>query len=161
MWTSDSGFQFIFITWSEETYYHSCREHSFYISIGFAIPKVPSCRKPMGMESGRILNSSITASTGLPGYPSYKARLNTNAGWFAAKQNPNQWLQVDFGSVTQVTAISTQGYYYGNSWVKSYTLSYSNTGLEPFRSYHQQSLKKVLFINSVFRQNGVVYLLYS
>ena len=106
-----------------------------------------------------MLNSSITASTAWPGYPSYKARLNANAGWFAAKQSPNQWLQVDFGSVTQLTAISTQGYYYGNSWVKSYTLSYSNTGLEPFRPYQQQSLKKV-FSLTVFLVNMESYTCY-
>ena len=96
------------------------------------------------MENGQIPNSAITASTiWSEYYAAYYGRLNSERGWFAGKQDAHQWLQIDFGEVTQVTAISTQGYYKLNRWVKSYTLSYSNTGLEPFTPYKQQHYTKV------------------
>ena len=97
------------------------------------------------MENGRIPNSAITASTiWSEYYAAYYGRLNSERGWFAGTQDVHQWLQVDFGEVTQVTAISTQGYNSAlNRYVKSYTLSYSNTGLEPFTPYKQQHYTKV------------------
>lgn len=104
------------------------------------------------MENLQIPNSAITASSSWPGsaYLPYKGRLNSKEGWFAYYQDTNQWFQVDFGGVTQVTGISTQGYSYLDRWVTSYTLSYSNTGLAPFTPYQQQSFTKVEFIDTRF-----------
>ena len=111
------------------------------------------------MENGQIPNSAIKASTIWSGYyAAYYGRLNSERGWFAGKQDAHQWLQIDFGEDTQVTAISTQGYYKLNRWVKSYTLSYSNTGLEPFTPYKQQRYPKVhvLLIVSGFHRCEVL-----
>lgn len=52
------------------------------------------------------------------------------------------WLQVDFGAETQVTGISTQGFYDSDFWVKSYSLRYSNNG-SYFEQYQPESRNKV------------------
>ena len=114
-----------------------------------------SCLKPLGMESGQIPNSAITASSELPPNPYWapsNSRLHFKGGhaplrygaWIPRKQDNNQWLQVDFGTKTKVTAISTQGYYTARHWVKSYSLRYSNDG-SYFQQYQPQSYTKVAF----------------
>ena len=109
------------------------------------------------MENGQIPNSAITASTiWSERYAAYYGRLNSERGWFTGKWDAHPWLEIDFGEVTQVTAISTQGYL--NHWVKSYSLNYSNTGLEPFTPCKQQRYPKVhvLLIVSGFHRCEVL-----
>jgi len=94
-----------------------------------------SCFLPLGMESGHLPDSALSAST------SYNAnhipqfsRLNKipasgKAGaWSSSKNDGNQWLQVYFGRETTVTKVATQGRYDDNQWVMSYSLSYSVDG---------------------------------
>ena len=93
--------------------------------------------KPLGMESGAIPDSSITASsTYLPSYPPHSARLNKNRlGWAPKTNAAGEWIQVDLGKVKEVTAVATQGENRVKSyWVKSYILQYSNDG-KTFTSY--------------------------
>ena len=81
------------------------------------------------MESGRISSASLTASShsGPDSFPA-NARLHFKQGaWSPRIADHNQWLQVDFGINTQVIGISTQGHI--PSYVKSYSLNYSNDGL--------------------------------
>ena len=118
--------------------------------VGFPIPELPTCRHPLGMESGHIPNSAITASSKLSiVYGPENARLHYQGeagrvgAWIPLYQDHNQWLQVDFGSVTQITGISTQGYYNADHWVKSYTLQYSDNGYS-FKPYQQSGHTKVL-----------------
>ena len=85
--------------------------------IGFPIPEISqSCRNPLGMESGQIPNSAITASSQLtPAYGPENARLHFKGtpgrlgAWILLRNDHGQWLQVDFGRETQVTGIATQG----------------------------------------------------
>ena len=118
---------------------------------GFPVPEVSSCRKPLGMESGQIPNSAVTASSQLGGaYGPENARLHYKGGvgrlgaWIPLTQDHSQWLQVDFGAETQVTGISTQGYYNADHWVKSYSLKYSTDGSN-FHHYQPDSHTKVEF----------------
>ena len=118
--------------------------------VGFPIPELPTCRHPLGMESGHIPNSAITASSKLSiVYGPENARLHYQGeagrvgAWIPLHQDHRQWLQVDFGSVTQITGISTQGYYNADHWVKSYTLQYSDNGYS-FKPYQQSGHTKVL-----------------
>ena len=60
--------------------------------------------------------------------------------WVAGKKDPNQWLQVDFGNESRVTAIDTQGRTghlcdWCNNWVKKYKVSYSldNATFHPYK----------------------------
>jgi len=83
------------------------------------------------MESGKIPNASVTASSQKsPLEPPEYARLHFNKGaWTMEPIGNNPWLQVAFGTDTQVTGISTQGHPLFQYWVKSYSLRYSNDGL--------------------------------
>ena len=51
-----------------------------------------------------------------------------------------QWLEVDLGTKTQISGISIQGHPNNPSWVKSYSLRYSNNGVffEVYSSPEQQ-----------------------
>lgn len=107
-------------------------------------PTSSTCSYALGMESGQITDSQISASSvWSSSYSPYKARLNSQSGWYAYTSNVNQWLQVDFEKITKVTGIATQSYYNSYDRVTSYTLSYSNTGFDSFIPYQQQSFTKV------------------
>ena len=94
-----------------------------------------SCFLPLGMESGHLPDSAISASTSYDAnhIPQF-GRLNKipasgKAGAWCAKSNDvKQWLQVSFGQQTTVTKVATQGRHKYNQWVTSYTLSYSVDG---------------------------------
>ncbi|XP_078346319.1 LOW QUALITY PROTEIN: SCO-spondin-like [Oculina patagonica] len=128
---------------------------------GFPIPNVvSSCKDPLGMESGLIPNSAITASsTKGAAYGPENARLNFEGasgrygGWFSAKNDHRQWLQVNFGKKTHLTGIATQGYWNTLRFVKSYTLQYSNDGFS-FQQYQPESYTKTFSANN--DQNGIV-----
>ncbi|XP_078367586.1 uncharacterized protein LOC144651502 isoform X2 [Oculina patagonica] len=93
------------------------------------------CPVPVGMESGAILDSQITASTVFSDYYSaHEARLHFKAeegkggGWSPDQRDYNQWLQVDFQQMTRVTRIATQGIKADFEWVTEYKLQYGDDG---------------------------------
>ncbi|XP_078700024.1 uncharacterized protein LOC144926863 [Branchiostoma floridae x Branchiostoma belcheri] len=87
------------------------------------------CLEPLGLESGRIEDSSITASSSWSNtHHSYYARLNKIKGtgsWVGGVNIPGQWLQVDLGGVAKVQGVITQGRANTGQWVKSYNLQFS------------------------------------
>ena len=93
-----------------------------------------SCFLPLGMESGHLPDSSLSASTSYgANYVPQFGRLNQivsgKAGAWCAKSNDgNQWLQISFGRQTTVTKVATQGRYDADHRVTSYSLSYSVDG---------------------------------
>ncbi|KAG9349604.1 hypothetical protein JZ751_028052 [Albula glossodonta] len=100
--------------------------------------ELDGCSVPLGMESGRISNHQITASSTAsswfsgPWHP-WLARLNklgaVNA-WQAKNNNMQQWLQVELKDVKKITGIVTQGAKSLGSemYVTEYTLEYSKDG---------------------------------
>jgi len=88
------------------------------------------------MQSRAIPDSSITASSYYHVvFPPEDGRLHKESSinpgmWSPADaRRHGEWLQVDLGKVTMVTAIATQGKPHGSDeWVKSYSLKYSNNG---------------------------------
>ena len=100
----------------------------------------------LGMESGAIADSQITASSEWNVYLSSKrARLYTKeigiggGAWSSLTIDLNQWLQVDLGKITPVTHVATQG---RNSWsplqmVTKYKLQFSDDGAS-FLFYKRQ-----------------------
>ena len=104
--------------------------------------------KALGMESGAIADSQITASSEWSVYHSSKrARLYTKdigieigrGAWSSLTSDLNQWLQVDLGKITPVTHVATQG---RNSWspaqmVTKYKLQFSDDGAS-FLFYKRQ-----------------------
>ena len=98
------------------------------------------------MESGKIPDSRITATSEWNSlYGAANARLNfaKNSGsWSSKANNLNQWLQVDFKYTATITDILTQGRGRHNQWVRSYTVSYSNDGVN-FKPYQKSGKDKV------------------
>ncbi|KAK3717080.1 hypothetical protein QZH41_009449, partial [Actinostola sp. cb2023] len=92
-----------------------------------------SCNEPLGLQNGWIENSAITASSNWdPQHMAWRARLHMKkqgsfiGGWTARVNHDSQWIQVDFGRSTRVTAVGTQGREDSDQWVTKYTLSYGN-----------------------------------
>ena len=98
------------------------------------------------MENERIPDARISASSqsnsAANGRLHFK-RVRRRAGaWIPqriCKNNTGQWLQVDFGSLTTITGIATQGSENRTQWVQNYTLSYSDDG-NNFTSYQRDKV---------------------
>ena len=97
------------------------------------IDPVKAVCKPLGMESGKILDSAIKASSVYSsGFVPHHGRLNLNrglCGWAPAyAKKDTSWIRVDLGDTTSVTGVATQGRCnsYNNHWATSYTVSYSS-----------------------------------
>lgn len=98
---------------------------------------------PLGMESGAIHDSQISASSIWRGnHAAHQARLHFKAGggksgsWSSRVNNNNQWLQVDLQLATRVTGIATQGRNAYSQWVKRYKLEYGEDG-HTFKFYRK------------------------
>jgi hypothetical protein len=102
------------------------------------------------MESGRILDSAITASS----HYDYRlipanGRLNTNRGSCAWATSivgkESAWIQVDLVDIIWVTGVATQGRCsQWQQWVTSYTVSYSTDG-EIWEFYKESGSTKVRY----------------
>ncbi|KAL9953929.1 hypothetical protein ACROYT_G041405 [Oculina patagonica] len=119
------------------------------------------CQPALGMETGSILESQITASSiHSAHFSATKGRLRTATGggcWATGVNDVNQWLQIDLLSqYTEVTSVATQGRINYDQWVTSYKLQYSNDGVN-FQYYKEQgqNADKVFVGNT--DQNSVVY----
>uniref|UniRef100_A0A8U8B4R9 Uncharacterized protein n=1 Tax=Geospiza parvula TaxID=87175 RepID=A0A8U8B4R9_GEOPR len=120
--------------------------------------EVDGCSLPLGMESGEIKNTQITASSTKTSWfntwDASLARLNQNGkmnAWRAKFNNNQQWLQIDLLTVKKITAIATQGVtsMSAENFVKTYILLYSNEGFE-WKSYTEgsSSMPKVFLGNA-------------
>ena len=104
---------------------------------------------PLGLEDKRVHNKMIRASS----YYNYwcgpwNGRLNGRrhgrygGAWCAKRRDRRQWLQIDFGALTKVYRIASQGRQNSAQWVKSYSLSYSKNGYK-FITYKEGGRTKV------------------
>ena len=100
------------------------------------------------MQNNQIPDSAITASTSYNSYMGpengrlhFQSKSGEYGAWAVSTNNHFQWFQVDFGSFTKVTALSTQGRQDGNWWVKTFTLSFSYDGVF-FEDYKEDNLTK-------------------
>ncbi|KAM6035110.1 LOW QUALITY PROTEIN: contactin-associated protein-like 4 [Theristicus caerulescens] len=81
-------------------------------------------------------SSSDLSSSHSPGF----ARLNRRegaGGWSPLVSNKYQWLQIDLGERTEITAVATQGGYGSSDWVTSYLLMFSDSG-QNWKQYRQE-----------------------
>ncbi|XP_068726464.1 lactadherin-like [Montipora capricornis] len=107
------------------------------------------CNRPMGMQTGRIKNNMITASSFKDRYHSpWLARLQRKrsgryAGtWMAKYNNYYQWLEVDFGKASKIIKIATQGRQDAPMWVTQYYVTRSLDALR-FKQYEERNSLKV------------------
>ncbi|XP_041453731.1 lactadherin-like [Lytechinus variegatus] len=89
----------------------------------------------MGVEDGRIPDSSLTSSSYriIDGFPlsAQNGRLNggidsnRNACWLAVVDDPDKWVKIDVGKTSLITGIIVQGRYMMHRWVTSLKVSHS------------------------------------
>ena len=126
----------------------------------------------MGMESGKILNKQITASSEWNAHhAAHQGRLNfqevveggKSGSWSARENDKNQWLQVDLlREESVVTSVATQGrnshplWSRHEQWVKSYKLQYSNNGVnfKYYKDARQSTAKVRLKMASIYTGNA-------
>ena len=106
------------------------------------------CSQPLGMESGKIKNEQITASTFLKHYEPYEGRLNLKGGrgWYPEYNRQTEYLQIDFKRAINITAVATQGKSNVKGmldvYVKEYKLSLSDNG-KNWKEYTENDTTKV------------------
>ena len=78
------------------------------------------------MQTNWIQDAAITASSihDLEHDPG-RARLHGNGAWMPLIQSADQFLQIDFGDETNVSAVAIQGHPEKEFWVSKYSLSFS------------------------------------
>jgi hypothetical protein len=110
------------------------------------------CDMPLGVEEGEVADQLMSASShSVHSCSPQFGRLNgyRSAGAWCAKRNDgNQWLQVDFGAMTRVTRVATQGRRGSAQWVKTYSVSYSKKGYG-FAFYRERGRTKVRILDDV------------
>nr|XP_054767123.1 lactadherin-like [Lytechinus pictus] len=89
----------------------------------------------MGVEDGRIPDSSLTSSSYqiLGGFLflAQNGRLNggidsnRSAGWLAVDDDQDRWVMIDVGQTSLITGIIVQGRHMEHQWVTSLKVSYS------------------------------------
>ncbi|KAL9982723.1 hypothetical protein ACROYT_G004806 [Oculina patagonica] len=140
------------LTW----YSRNCMRLELYgCKEGFTPVPGPVCMESLGMETGKIPDSDITASSHYNIYSLPKfSRLNlvavsshTYGCWASKASDLNQWLQVKFGQRVEIKRVATQGRHNVDQWVKSYTLNYSSDGLV-FEQYQTNKNETVFSGNS-------------
>ncbi|XP_065683392.1 uncharacterized protein LOC100215503 isoform X1 [Hydra vulgaris] len=93
------------------------------------------CYDPMGMQGFQIPNSAITASGQLSSTtPPGAGRLylkngNSLDGAWCARNETNQWLQIDFGQSEKLTYLAFQGKANSDAYIKGFYLKYSMDGV--------------------------------
>lgn len=120
--------------------------------------------KALGMESGAIADSQITASSQYSAAHGWiRARLNMkingklSGGWSVARGEKSPWIQVDLLHVTTVKGVATQGRNRVSQWVTTYKLQYSNDG-QTFNDYKEEGQSAVKVIVYIAKCKVIVYI---
>ncbi|PFX15614.1 Tolloid-like protein 2 [Stylophora pistillata] len=121
------------------------------------------CSIPLGMESGRIHDSFVTALDSHDDFPASSARLNGKSAW--CSDYPDSlleplYLQIDLKRITTISAIATQGFYppvelmsLRMGRVSKYQLKYSMDGVS-WQLYRNRDNATILPGNK--KRNGTV-----
>ncbi|KFP44560.1 Neuropilin-2, partial [Chlamydotis macqueenii] len=106
-----------------------------YFLIQQEVPENFQCNVPLGMESGRISNMQISASSTYSDgrWTPQQSRLNSDDnGWTPNVDSNKEYLQVDLHFLTVLTAIATQGAISRETqngyYVRTYKLEVSTNG---------------------------------
>lgn len=104
---------------------------------------IVDCSEALGLESGKVNDSQLSASSHFPMFSPLEGRLNNEKAWCTSLNN--QYLQIDLLEVRHVLALATQGYK-GNfsNYVKTYEIEYSYDGVKWFDYEDDSGKKKVL-----------------
>eukprot|EP00057_Strongylocentrotus_purpuratus_P010263 XP_011664737.1 PREDICTED: lysyl oxidase homolog 2-like [Strongylocentrotus purpuratus] len=94
-----------------------------------ALQNVPPPGVALGMESGAIQDSSVTASYVNLGYGPERGRLNIDSAWFGGTSAKSSWIQVDLSTTYRITGVATQGRWDVAQWVTSFKVACSIDGI--------------------------------
>uniref|UniRef100_A0A665XFZ5 Contactin associated protein like 3 n=1 Tax=Echeneis naucrates TaxID=173247 RepID=A0A665XFZ5_ECHNA len=96
------------------------------------------CDSPLvsNLPPSSFRSSSQLSSSHAPGFAKLNRREGAG-GWSPLTSDRYQWLQVDLGERTKITAVATQGRYGSSDWLTSYLLMFSDTG-HNWKQYRQE-----------------------
>ena len=124
---------------------------------------------PLGVEDGRVPDPLMRASSFYNYYCGpFNARLNRRrygrqgGAWCAKRRDRRQWLQIDFGALTKVCRVATQGRQNSAQWVTSYYITHSRNGYKfiPYREGRRTKVTCQRF-NKTEHQKILIYILYG
>uniref|UniRef100_A0A4W5MZ99 Contactin associated protein like 3 n=1 Tax=Hucho hucho TaxID=62062 RepID=A0A4W5MZ99_9TELE len=97
-----------------------------------------SCDGPLvsSLPQSYFRSSSQLSNSHGPGFAKVNRRDGAG-GWAPVESNKYQWLEVDLGERTEITAVATQGRYGSSDWVSSFLLMFSDTGRN-WKQYRQE-----------------------
>ncbi|XP_067370199.1 contactin-associated protein-like 4 [Channa argus] len=96
------------------------------------------CDSPLvsGLPPSSFRSSSQLSSSHGPVFAKVNRREGAG-GWSPLVSDRYQWLEVDLGRRTQITAVATQGRYGSSDWLTAYLLMFSDTG-HNWRQHRQE-----------------------
>ena len=65
--------------------------------------------RPMGMQSGAILDSQLVSSSFLPKHDTTSSRLGVGSGWIPDPDDTDPWVGVDFKETANVMGMVING----------------------------------------------------
>ncbi|XP_039995159.1 contactin-associated protein-like 4 [Xiphias gladius] len=104
----------------------------------FGVARGEACHSPLVstlLPSSFRSSSQLSSSHG-PGFAKLNRREGAG-GWSPLSSDRYQWLEVDLGRRTQITAVATQGRYGSSDWLTAYLLMFSDTG-HNWKQYRQE-----------------------
>ncbi|XP_030377793.1 discoidin domain-containing receptor 2 [Scaptodrosophila lebanonensis] len=122
---------------------------------GAATLEIGTCKQALGMESGAIADSQITASSahdmGNVGPQHARLKVDNNGGAWCPKhmvsRGLKEYLQIDLMQVHKVSAIRTQGRFgkgQGQEYTESYVMEYWRPGFEKWLRWKSIQGKEIL-----------------
>ncbi|XP_068680532.1 lactadherin-like [Montipora foliosa] len=120
---------------------------------GFPTPEPPACMASLRLDSRKVPDSAITASSiANANYKASNGLLQAQPGnggyrWIPSSQNNQEWFQVDFGSWTKVARIAIQGRQNAAQWLTKFKLTYSYDGLF-FKEYIEGGRAKIISVEN-------------
>ncbi|XP_013399705.1 venom prothrombin activator pseutarin-C non-catalytic subunit, partial [Lingula anatina] len=120
----------------------------------YGCPWEANCRSPLGMQSGAIPDSAITASSSFEmetvGAKFARIRTEEKGGaWCPRHQiapNVYEYLQIDLQSLHVITSVETQGRFgngQGQEYMDKYLLEYKREEDEPWTKYRDEKGPKI------------------
>ncbi|XP_076016464.1 contactin-associated protein-like 4 [Genypterus blacodes] len=97
-----------------------------------------ACDGPLvsNLQPSSFRSASHLSSSHGPGFAKLNRREGAG-GWSPLSSDRYQWLEVDLGGRTQITAVATQGRYGSSDWLTAYLLMFSDTG-HNWKQYRQE-----------------------
>ncbi|XP_069366910.1 contactin-associated protein-like 4 isoform X2 [Paralichthys olivaceus] len=97
-----------------------------------------ACDSPLvsNLPPSSFRSSSQLSSSHAAGFAKLNRREGAG-GWSPLTSDRYQWLEVDLGERTRITAVATQGRYGSSDWLSSYLLMFSDTG-HNWKQYRQE-----------------------